>query len=450
LSTLLANKIVILKGKAGRGKSLFLLFAVFEILYCAKNEKSSDFVTDFHIPENPRVMYISRDGKKHLATKSDVIIWNDVGWPVGIHYCFSDNVDIADAGVGEYLTMAATSGDATVLKEFTKRFNGSDPPKAVLYMPSLDYEEMHTVFPTDRSELEFIFDVIGGNPRAMKIRPVVEIKRFYEEVKSALLFVFGEEYTPERDSEVQEQTSKQRLGRWAIDIVLMNLHLAMSNAQSSASPSTDSSFFMEFDVSPNYNYQHGDEQYSSFFLALVAGKLQETCDNSLMDNLRSLFGASGMGNAFEYTAHAAFATIESVWCLKSTGEIEELQLGKRTVKRIRNISDIENLREDDYGLPTICNFPLVDAVLLPNTGLQMTTSASHGVSAESLSSILAKLNIECGQFQVVFVVPANQLPNFRFPSGLKDVKMFVTVPEAMTRAAFDTLLTNTNKKRKLK
>jgi hypothetical protein len=443
LPIVFANKVVILEGKAGRGKSLFLLCAVFEILYCAKNRKDSDLVPDVHFPENPRVMYVSRDGVKHLATKSDVLVWNQSAWPENIHYCFSDNVDIADADVGTYLTMAATLGDTTVLKEFRKRSSGFGEPKAVLYMPSLDYEEMQTVFPTYGSELEFMFDVIGGNPRLMRIDPVVENKQFYEVVESALFFVFGEEYTPQRDSE--EQTRKQRLGRWAIDIVLMNLQLAMKES-SSASTSTDSSFFKEFVVSPNYN--RGGEQYSSFFLGLVAGKLQENFDSNVMHTLRSLFGASGMGNAFEYTAHAAFATIGSVWCLKSTGEMELLSLGTRIVKRIRNVDDIENLTEGDYGLPTICNFPIIDAVLLPDTGLQMTISTSHEVSVKSLPSILAKLHIEREQFKVVFVVPDEILPSFTFPSGLEDVKMFVTVPKAKTETAFETLVKN--KKRKLK
>jgi hypothetical protein len=372
-------------------------------------------------------MYVSRDGVKHLATANNVLVWDKGGWPENINYCFSDNVDIADADVGTHLTMAATSGDTSVLKEFRKRLNGFGEPKAVLYMPSLDYEEMQTVFPTHGSELEFMFDVIGGNPRSMSIVPEDVNKQFYDVVGNALFFVFGEDYTPQRDSE--EQNEKQALGKWAIDIVLMTLQFAIKDSKSS-SATTDSSLFKEFVVSPGYN--GGVEQYSSFFLGLVAGKLQENFDSNVIDTLRSLFGASGMGNAFEYTAHAAFATIESVWCLKSTGEIEVFPLGTRIVKRIRNVDDIENLTANDYGLPTICNFPIIDAVLPPDTGLQMTTSTSHEGSAKYLQSILAKLEIESEEFNVVFVVPDEILTSFTFPSGLENVKMFVTVPKAMT------------------
>jgi hypothetical protein len=255
--------------------------------------------------------------------------------------------------------------------------------------------------------------------------------------------VFGDEYTPQRDSE--EQSDKQKLGRWAIDIVLTNLQLARNERLlSSTSTSTDSSFFKEFVVSQNYS--HAREQYSSFFLGLVAATLQETCESNVIDSLRNLFGRSGMGNAFEFTAHAAFSSIQHVWCMKPTGDIEELHLGMRSVKQLRNVNDIENLTKDDYGLPTICNFPLIDAVLPPYTGLQMTTSTSHQVSAKSLPSILEQLNIVSGQFQVVFVVPDDILASFSFPSDLGNVKMFVTVPKAMTKNALETL----TKKRKLK
>jgi hypothetical protein len=448
LSIVFNNEMVILGGMSGRGKSIFLLCAVFHILHCAKNNKRSDLVPEAVFPDNPRIMYVSRDGVRHLATTSSVVIWNRAGWPEDVDYCFSDNVDIADpASMGSRLTMAAaTSEDSdNVLKEFRRCFNTFTKHKSELFMPSLGYEEMQRVFPDDNeASLRFKFDVIGGNPRSMNIAPVPDnaSTQFYQVVGSALCFVFGDEYTQQRGSESeQQQSDEQRLGQWAIDIVLMHLQVALKDYSKSSSASTDRSFFMEYAV--DQEYSSGVKQYSSFFLGLVAGKLQESVDSNVMRTLSSLFGASGMmmGSTFQYTAHAAFANIESVWCKTSTGEIEELPLGKRTVKRIRNVNDIENLTKDDYGLPAICNFPLIDAVLPPHTGLQMTTSTSHQVSATSLPSILAKLGIGSEQFQLVFVVPDDVLASFTFPSGLgNNVKMFVTVPKAMTKSAFRTLL----------
>lgn len=101
---------------------------------------------------------------------------------------------------------------------------------------------------------------------------------------------------------------------------------------------------------------------------------------------------------------------------------------------------------NDYGLPTICNFPIIDAVLPPYTGLQMTTSASHEVSATYLESMLTNLEIKSEEFNVVFVVPDEILTSFKFPSNLGNVNMFVTVSKAMTETVFKALFRN--KKRK--
>ena len=90
-------------------------------------------------------------------------------------------------------------------------------------------------------------------------------------------------------------------------------------------------------------------------------------------------------------------------------------------------------------LPTICNFPIIDAVLPPAMGLQMTTSHTHTGSITRLPEILGALKIAAQDFTVVFVVPEDVLPGFSFPSNLGAVKMYVTVPTAVTRDAFEKL-----------
>ena len=323
LSIVLSKKHVILKGKAGRGKSIFILFAIFEILHCAKHGKPSDLLPAAKpFPTDPHIVYIDRSGVRYLATVNNVTILTGDGWPVGTHYCFSDNNDISDAKIGSLLTMAVTSGDTTVLKEFSKRMDAIDRRvKAILYMPSLELEEMQQLFPSlTPEELQFKFNIVGGNPRKIEVdEEEVADHPFSGVVESSVLWMFGQEYVP---SEAAIQSPKQILGKWAINTVVAALELALQEAANSA-PKTDSSFFMDYYVFKNFRARK--EVFSSFFLGLVAGKLQEGFEATVIGNLQRLFGASGLGNAFEFTAHAQLSeTSEKHWCRSSTGEYKQL------------------------------------------------------------------------------------------------------------------------------
>ena len=438
LGIVLSKKHVILNGKAGRGKSLFVLFVIFEILHCAKRGKTTSdlFPTSTTpFPTNPQIVYVDRTNVMYLATLTGVsVVTNTGGCPEGTHYYFSDNVDIGDATMGSRLTMGVTSGDANTLKEYSKRVDGvADAAiKATVYMPSLDVEEILQVFPGhDEKTLRFKFDIVGGNPRkiAATTRELEAGEPFYNEIEGALSFMFPE-YVP---SETEVQSAEQQLGKWAIGVVGAALEQA-----STPLSNTDSSLFREYVVSKGYSNRR--EQFASVFLGLVADKLKESVQADVMNTLKHLFGASGMGNAFEFTAHMLLAQAkEPQWCLKSTGEYEQLVLGFKRRVLIRNVKDIQNLQANDYGLPTICNFPIIDAVLPPAMGLQMTTSHTHTGSITRLPEILGALKIAAQDFTVVFVVPEDVLPGFSFPSNLGAVKMYVTVPTAVTRDAFEKL-----------
>ena len=452
LGIVLSKKHVILNGKAGRGKSLFVLFVIFEILHCAKRGKTTSdlFPTSTTpIPADLQIVYVDRTNVMYLATLTGVsVVTNTGGCPEGTHYYFSDNVDIGDATMGSNLTMGVTSGDDKTLKEYSKRVEGvADAAiKATVYMPSLDLKEVLQVFPRlDEQTLRFRFDVVGGNPRkiAATTREVEAGEPFYDEVKGALSFMFPE-YVP---SETGVQSAEQQLGKWAIGVVVAALEQAKLDSSTLWS-NTDSSLFREYVVFRDYSSRR--EQFASVFLGLVADKLKQSADSDVMMTAKRLFGASGMGNAFEFTAHELLLKLQAAphWCYKSTGEYVQLPLGNRRKVLIRGVGDISSLRDDAYGLPTICNFPIIDAVLPPAMGLQMTTSHTHAGSIERLPEILGALKITAAEdFTVVFVVPEGILPGFTFPSNLGAVKMYVTIPTAVTRDAFTQLFRDRKRKR---
>ena len=446
-SIMLSKKSIILKGKAGRGKSLFILCVIFEILHCAKrNVPSLLCPAAGFFPSDPRIVYVDRGNKRHVVTLSGV--YSLSGYSGEIHYYFSDNVDIPDAIAASSLTMAATSGDTVVLKEYAKRIECTKPEDGVtLCMPSLELEEMRLLFPDfEPEELQFKYDIIGGNPRKMFSKNLRYKKdgEYVPPVIRVVRMVFGEEYEPTSDGEL---TKKQALGAWAISSVVRELAAAVAPIVT-----TDSSFFKDYSLVEDFEL--GEEQYSSRFLRLVAGSLKESVDKDVMMKLESIFGHCGIGYAFEFTAHKQLMGSSGTrWCRKSTGnngnkrkfssqneyEYEQLDFGRRSTFLIRNVGDIKHLPVDSYGLPTVSNFPFIDAVLPPNIGLQMTTSVSHGGAIGALPNILHNLRIQQSDFKMVFVIPDENLPRFDFPKDLGAVQMYVTNPAGSTEETFKKL-----------
>eukprot|EP01033_Poteriospumella_lacustris_P017567 gene17567-12571_t len=421
-------------GKAGRGKSMFLLFFMFEILLCARSGTASELIEGLEPPADVVILYVDRSQTKYLMTTHAIKIDTDEN-SADITYCFSDGVDISDATVGSVLTLAVTSGDE-VLKEFTKRLQGVGEDQVQLDMPSPTLDEMALIFSAlAPEEVQFKFDIVGGNPRKFKMAPPIPPSSKYTKlVSDALDWMFGSSYLP---GDSVQLTAKQKLGRWAINVLVGTLVRPRSLM--------DSSLFREFIVRRDYSYER--VTFASLFLALVASKLKETFAADVIENLQYLFGSSGTGNAFEYTSHVVLADLNNEQiCWTSKGKYKKVKLGDKRKVLIRNVADIADLEEGGRGIPTICNFPFIDQVIPPNIGVQFTTSHSHEVSNKCVPDILEALGLTDGaEFMLVFVVPPEILPDFHFPGNLGHMEMCVTVPEAITEKAFKGLR---NRKRK--
>jgi hypothetical protein len=437
-SILTKKRNAILRGKAGRGKSLFLLFFMFEILLCAKNGVASNLINDLQPPRDVVIAYVDRSGTKHCVTVTGVKIISDPGWPAHVSYCFSDNRDVTDANVGSLLTLAVASGVEAVLQEFSKRIDGiSSGLKADLCMSSLSLQEMALIFSDmGEEERQFKFDVVGGNPRKFTAEAVVvEDEQFHDFVQEVLVWMFGEDYLP---SDGATPTTTQRLGSWAVNLLVGTL------INAPAVPKTDSSLFKEYIVREDHTVQR--EQFASTFLSLVAGLLEEKVETNVMPGLKHLVGATGRGCAFEYSSRIVLARTRAEHiCWSSSGRYVKMALGDKRNVLIRSIDDIKTLQPGERGIPTICNFLLVGEVIPPDIGVRFTTSHTHTVPATSAQPVIDALGLSTqAKFTVVFVVPREVLPDFVFPSNLGQIRMCVTIPEAVTDEEFKRL----RKKRK--
>jgi len=285
---------------------------------------------------------------------------------------------------------------------------------------------------------KFKFNLVGGNPRMYKFNAYSATRqdRFYPVVVNVVDKIFGSEYLPSLTesgsvmTDTSAMTEKQRLGWFAINLVVVHLRRA-DNKQK-----TDSSLFRENYVEEE-DYTKYIEQYSSRFLGLVAGALKQNYRDDVIDQLTSLFGRSGVGNMFEQEANwKLLNSTGNHYCLRvSDRRIVSLPFGGRHVAMFHNVADIRNIPASDqvYAVPNICNFPILDAILPPRYGLQMTIAKDHEVSNAKLADILSGMGLTANtDLHIVFVVP--DILDFTTPTNLPGVHLYITTPKCSTEA----------------
>ena len=414
---------VLLEGKAGRGKSVFLRYMIIRML------------EDEAIPNESTFAYVVKDSigtsRTFWITKTGVSVDVMEHIPEEPTYLLLDNVDSALNMRGEKLNLGLTSGDKEVLKEFRKRVDDAGELGMNYAMQALNLQVMSLMFPAlSSADRQFRFDVLGGNPRRFRCKEPAsvseEIKRLlYPELQSCITMFFGATYN------YKLATVEGLRARWAMGIIAKEVE---------QSADCDSSLFRAEFATDGGKCQ---TRFATVFLRLVAGALDSKNDASLRDALKRIVGSSGLGYAHEYLSHAAFlarnpATI--TFGLNTARAIVQLPAGLhgRTVTLVRNIPDLENLRgHTTYGLPTISNFPAVDAVVFPNL-LQMTISDKHGGAVDKLPDIAAALGVAVADLLLIFVVESVEKAwTFKFPA-LEGIHMLVTPRDVCTEQALRT------------
>ena len=159
-------------------------------------------------------------------------------------------------------------------------------------------------------------------------------------------------------------------------------------------------------------------------------------DNPLFAKLR--------GDCFEAFAHDSLAAGGEflVRELAPAGDEKTLRLSKVPVRRFsgNKPGDLAVLRSflvSDYCQPLVGNFPVIDAVILPNTLLQMTVSLQHDVNEDTLKNILAALSLKTAE--LVFVVPKDKFYDFK-ASPFKDKSLRQRVTQKALCVSFDIVL----------
>lgn len=144
------------------------------------------------------------------------------------------------------------------------------------------------------------------------------------------------------------------------------------------------------------------------FMRHLDGYIGDSSKKDALHRLKEAIGPAGMGYVHEHDAHQfrlanlGKAPGITLWSLE--GEpARTLCLPIRRVVRIRTVDDIERLEEGDYGLPTVSNFPFLDAVMKPNYIFQDTVAQGRHPSEAKIPEILRALKTTADVGPVVLV-----------------------------------------------
>ena len=435
-------RLALLAGKAGVGKSMFLLWLAASLYEEWRTQPAATrgaMPVIFYQPRPPTA--VATAPYFLLGERGATIVIS--GSP---DYFFSDDGQTS-ARMAKKLTLLASSDEADRVKEFNKRLAESRGSGWDVCMPSCEKSELQKLFPAmSDDELQFRFDVLSGNLRTFNSATMggtAPDQEWVDLVEEQLAWMFGKEYSPSTSHSAL--TAKQVLGEWAIRTIARQL-AAGSKKPSDQDANPLRNFLRAFDVEPNSLERR--EIFASPFLGFVTQAVQHRNTATTQNMLEAIFG-SGVGYAFEYEAHRSILGSQHPFIAqqlqaptrptsgKNKSTTIQLDMTKKRKVLIRKIDDIKELKTGDYGLPSVPNFPLVDAVIKPDICLQMTTSSkSHKGAVARLQDIAAALRISTKDIKMVFVVRREALATFQYDT-LLDCDQYVMShePEVATRPA---------------
>jgi len=202
-------------------------------------------------------------------------------------------------------------------------------------------------------------------------------------------------------------------------------------------------------LSSSFMHHNANEQpfWASQFMKFLAGAIQSEERANILSELRSIFEQKGYGVLHEYNAHKTiFSNLQrgELYLLRPLNSKDHLDVLKVNISKkrlIRNIDDIKELKDGEYGLPTISNFPLVDAIIKPKYLLQMTISNSHDTKSKyRMRDILKSLGQPTGK--MIFILEQKNFNSFKPVTGLGDVNQYKMLADIESTANKLSDLTN--------
>jgi len=269
-------------------------------------------------------------------------------------------------------------------------------------------------------DLNFYYDVFGGSLR--NLRSVVQMDKeksypedIYQVVQAEMISFFGGYKLAGVSKAIWDKTAK------ALAQQLQNPNEGSKNS-SIVDPNTISrSIIIHWTPSAKGTGGWLDAP-ATRFMRHLAGHICNAANRDALSRLSKAIGPSGMGWVHEHDAHQFRLTHLgkapgiTLWSLQGKPE-KTLCLPIKRVVRIRSVSDIERLKEGDYGLPTVSNFPFLDAVMKPHYLFQDTIAKDRHPSVAKVPEILKALKKHTtdssGSFVLINTLATDNFDNFK-------------------------------------
>lgn len=249
--------------------------------------------------------------------------------------------------------------------------------------------------------LKFQFDVVGGNPRIINSKAESMRSKcsspylIITTLENCLRSFFKQDLPPEYID-------------WANITILSYLTDDIDN-------NIKSSFFLEwFTEKDSQGIRRPYTSYASVFLGYFIQELAEKNKIQLTKLIQSLFGSSGLGNVQEFLFHHRILSESTFHILTFENKTSKVTFGKLIKVLVRRIEDLESIQNNQYSLPTISNFPVIDSMALIDGVyyfFQSTIGKSHGLS-NHWDNIYQLLKLHDKQVEFIWVLGEDNFIDF--------------------------------------
>ena len=400
----------LIEGTPGIGKSMYLQIFLVHLSRLAK-EKGQDTPSIFYVEmsygRESRIMSLLPNG-------SVISITNDIYGHPQPKYVLSDNVDI-DYPRGTILNMVVTESNYKCFYKWMQETRGR---AGSIVMPVFTYEEILRIKPADMDDCiaEFRYDIFRGSARDFK-RGYSETNYIQPVVTETLTLLFPDIKEQHHDS-------------WTSACRQVSLpFIGISND----GYTTRANVFKMLHTQPDSSSVRASEVMKWLSAAII-----DECE------LERFIGKSGVGNMFRVIGHRKLLTSTVPYLLKPLSASMPPTMPtffkmnfNLPVNRLKAVDDIQRLPIATHGLPIRINFPIVDAIIQPDTILQFTKSPEqHNGELEQLSKIRAQLQAPTRDHRIIFIIPAKNIETFRHNPHLSDIHQLGCLdnPSAMRKS----------------
>jgi hypothetical protein len=386
-------------GTSGLGKSSYLAYVLASLLR-ERFENDNQHITFRLATKNGDEV-----SDYYLVSNGDVSIYNSEN----VDYYLSDSKDISEKDVKSvYCGLILVT---SIKSEEMDRFSKLTHQKVSRTMPTWSLDELKYISPHfTEDEQKLRYSVFGGSPRNFLNTDLVHSKGTRFDYVDEVMSLFREN-CEEKDKILASLST----------IVKEKLAL-IANKDKGEVKSNNLSSLMR-------HSNDGKEHFwASKFMEFIGGEILEKEQDDIKVTLVNMVGRTGFGCYFEYRGHRALIQSERTYTLHALHQgVKPVKwvLNKPVLKRFHSIEDIKSLNDGEYGLPYSSTFPLVDAVIQPDTLVQFTSSSKHDGAKNRLSEIRSMLHEKKKEkHRMIFVV--NNIEDFNKVDGLDDIRQFKT------------------------